>query len=87
MRDVAVVGVNMLKFGRYPDKDVVQLAAESAIAAMKDAGCTIKDIEIMVSGNLYQSNATVGQRVTKRSKYGPTAATVVCCSMISLSQT
>ena len=65
MRDVAVVGVNMLKFGRYPDKDVVQLAAEASIAALKDAGCSIKDIELVASGNLYQSNAMIGQRVMK----------------------
>ena len=65
MRDVAVVGVNMLKFGRYPDKDVVQLASESSIAALKDAGCSIKDIELVASGNLYQSNAMIGQRLMK----------------------
>ena len=65
MRDVAVVGVNMIKFGRYPDKDVVRLASEATIAALKDAGCTIKDVEILVSGNLYQSNAMVGQRIMK----------------------
>ena len=39
MRDVAVVGVHMLKFGRYPDKDVVQLASETTIAALQEAGC------------------------------------------------
>src|SRR3972149_6774666 len=33
MRDVAIVGANMLKFGRDPDKDVVTLAAEAAIGA------------------------------------------------------
>ena len=65
MRDVAVVGVNMIKFGRYPEKDVVELASEASIAALKDAGCSIKDIELVASGNLYQSNATVGQRVMK----------------------
>ncbi|MCH8200848.1 MAG: thiolase family protein [Chloroflexi bacterium] len=65
MRDVAVVGVNMIKFGRYPDKDVVQLASEASIAALKDAGCSIKDIELVASGNLYQSNAMIGQRVMK----------------------
>ena len=75
MRDVAVVGVNMLKFGRYPDKDVVQLAAEASIAALKDAGCSIKDIEIVVSGNLYQSNAMIGQRVMK--EIGATGIPVV----------
>jgi acetyl-CoA acyltransferase len=75
MRDVAVVGVNMLKFGRYPDKDVVQLASESAINALKDAGCSINDIEIMVSGNLYQTNAMVGQRILK--EIGATGVPVI----------
>jgi len=75
MRDVAVVGVNMLKFGRYPDKDVVQLASEASIAALKDAGCSINDIEVLVSGNLYQSNAMIGQRVMK--EIGATGVPVV----------
>jgi acetyl-CoA acyltransferase len=75
MRDVAIVGVNMLKFGRYPDKDVVRLASEASIAAMKDAGCTINDIEVVVSGNLYQSNAMVGQRIMK--EIGATGVPVI----------
>ena len=65
MRDVAVVGANMLKFGRYPDKDVVRLASEALLGALTDAGIGIKDVEILVSGNLYQSNAMVGQRIMK----------------------
>ena len=75
MRDVAIVGVNMLKFGRYPDKDVIQLGSEAAIAALKDAGCTINDIEVVVSGNLYQSNAMVGQRIMK--EIGATGVPVI----------
>jgi acetyl-CoA acetyltransferase len=55
----------MLKFGRYPDKDVVRLASEALLGALKDAGIGIKDVEILVSGNLYQSNAMVGQRIMK----------------------
>ena len=65
MRDVAIVGAHMLKFGRYPDKDVVRLGSEAVLGALKDAGCTIKDIEVLVSGNLYQSNAGIGQRIMK----------------------
>ncbi|MEX0801557.1 MAG: thiolase family protein [Dehalococcoidia bacterium] len=65
MRDVAIVGGDMIKFGRYPDKDVVQLAADAAIGALKDAGCSITDVEMMASGNLYQSNAMIGQRIMK----------------------
>jgi acetyl-CoA acetyltransferase len=75
MRDVAIVGANMLKFGRYPDKDVVTLASEAAIAALKDAGVNIKDIEIVVSGNLYQSNAMIGQRIMK--EIGATGVPVI----------
>ncbi len=75
MRDVAIVGANMLKFGRYPDKDVVQLAAEAAIGALKDAGCSIKDVEIVTSGNLYQSNAMIGQRIMK--EIGATGVPVI----------
>jgi len=75
MRDVAIVGGTMLKFGRYPDKDVATLASEAAIGAMKDAGCSIKDVEIVVSGNLYQSNAMIGQRVMK--EIGATGVPVI----------
>jgi len=65
MRDVAVVGASMLKFGRYPDKELTELGGQACILALQDAGMTMKDIEILVSGNLYQSNATVGQRIMK----------------------
>jgi acetyl-CoA acetyltransferase len=75
MRDVAIVGANMLKFGRYPDKDVVTLASEAAIGALKDAGVGIKDVEIVVSGNLYQSNAMIGQRIMK--EIGATGVPVI----------
>ena len=75
MRDVAVVGANMLKFGRYPDKDVVTLASEAAIAALKDAGVSIRDVEIVVSSNLYQSNAMIGQRIMK--EIGATGVPVI----------
>jgi acetyl-CoA acetyltransferase len=65
----------MLKFGRYPDKDVVTLASEAAIAALKDAGVSIKDVEIVCSGNLYQSNAMIGQRIMK--EIGATGVPVI----------
>ena len=75
MRDVAVVGANMIKFGRYPDKDVVQLASDATIGALKDAGITMKDVQIVVSGNLYQSNAMIGQRIMK--EIGATGVPVI----------
>ncbi len=66
MRNVYVLGTGMIKFGRYPERTVPQLGAEAAIIALKDAGVTIKDIEIFISGNLFQSNAMVGQRILQQ---------------------
>ena len=75
MRDVAIVGAGMIKFGRYPDKDVVSLAADAAIGALKDAGISINEVEMVSSGNLYQSNAMIGQRIMK--EIGATGVPVV----------
>ena len=58
--------VGMIKFGRYPDKTVPELGAEAALGALKDAGIAIKDVEMFASGNLYQSNAMVGQRILQQ---------------------
>jgi len=66
MRDVYVLGVGMIKFGRYPDKDVPQLGGEAALLALKDAGMSIKDIEMFVCGNLFQANAMNGQRILQQ---------------------
>jgi len=56
----------MIKFGRYPEKDVAELASDAALLALKDAGMTIKDVQLLASGNLFQSNAMVGQRVLQQ---------------------
>ncbi len=66
MRDVYVLGVGMIKFGRYPDKDVPQLGADAALLALKDAGMTIKDIELLVCGNLFQSSSMNAQRILQQ---------------------
>lgn len=66
MRDVYVLGVGMIKFGRYPDKDVPQLGADAAVLALKDAGMSIKDVEMFVCGNLFQANAMNAQRILQQ---------------------
>jgi acetyl-CoA acetyltransferase len=66
MRNVYVLGTGMIKFGRYPTKSVPELGAEAALEALKDAGVSIKDVEMFASGNLYQSNAMVGQRILQQ---------------------
>ncbi|MCI0855964.1 MAG: thiolase family protein, partial [Chloroflexi bacterium] len=44
---------------------VHELAAQAALLAMQDAGVTMKDIELLASGNLYQASAMIGQRILK----------------------
>lgn len=66
MRDVYVLGVGMIRFGRYPDKDVSQLGGEAAVQALKDAGMSIKDVEMLVCGNLFQANAMNGQKILQQ---------------------
>jgi acetyl-CoA acetyltransferase len=72
VKDVYIVGVGMVKYGRYPDKTVVDLASEAVIAALKDAGMTMKDIQMVGSGNL---SAPVGQQIMK--SVGQTGVPVV----------
>ncbi len=64
MRNVYVLGAAMMKFGRYPaEMEVPELASQAALLALKDAGMTMKDIQLLASGNLYQSNGMIGQRI------------------------
>src|SRR5919106_3022239 len=63
---VWVLGVSMLKFGRFPDKDVVDLGSQAALDAMADAGVSIHDMGVLGVGCLYEANAMVGQRIQKQ---------------------
>jgi len=63
MSDVYVMGIDMIKFGRFPERSVPQLGAEAALLAFDDAGVAIQDIEALYCGNLMQANAMVGQRI------------------------
>ena len=40
MSDVYVLGVDMIKFGRFPERTVPDLGAEAALLALDDAGLT-----------------------------------------------
>ena len=63
MSDVYVMGIDMIRFGRFPEKSVPQLGAEAVLLALDDAGLTIQDMEALYSGNLMQAAAMVGQRI------------------------
>jgi acetyl-CoA acetyltransferase len=64
--DAWIIGASMTKFGRYPDKDSIDLASEAALAAMDDAGATIHDIQILAAGTLLEASNMFGQRLQKQ---------------------
>jgi acetyl-CoA acyltransferase len=61
--NVYIVGTDMLRFGRFPEKSVPELGAEAAQLALKDAGVKIQDVEALYCGNLMQASGMVGQRI------------------------
>ncbi|CAG1000813.1 acetyl-CoA acyltransferase [Myxococcaceae bacterium] len=75
MSDVYILGVDMIKFGRFPEQTVPQLGAKAALLALDDAGLRIQDMEALYCGNLYQASGMVGQRILQ--EIGQTGIPVV----------
>jgi acetyl-CoA acyltransferase len=66
MTDAYVVGVDMIKFGRFPDKTVPEIGAQAVLLALDDCGLTIHDMEALYCGNLGQASGMVGQRILQQ---------------------
>ena len=75
MADAYVVGVDMIKFGRFPEKTVPQLGSEAALLALDDCGLGIHDMQALYCGNLGQASGMVGQRILQ--EIGQTGIPVV----------
>ena len=75
MTDAYVVGVDMIKFGRFPEKTVPQIGSEAALLALDDCGLTIHDMQALYCGNLGQASGMVGQRILQ--EIGQTGIAVV----------
>ncbi|HEY3659029.1 MAG TPA: thiolase family protein [Steroidobacteraceae bacterium] len=76
MTDVYVVGIDMIRFGRYPDRTVAQLAADAALLALDDCGAGIHDVQALYSGNIGET--MTGQRTLQL--IGQTGIPVVNCT-------
>lgn len=63
---VWILGIKMTKFGKHPDKDTVDLAAEAALAALDDAGVRMKDMGVLAAGNLMGGGLGIGQQLQKQ---------------------
>ncbi|MDP1792983.1 MAG: thiolase family protein [Acidimicrobiales bacterium] len=62
--DVYILGIVMTKFGKHPDKDIIDLASEAALGAIADAGIEMKEVGILGFGNLMGQNS--GQMLQKQ---------------------
>src|SRR5688572_23352469 len=58
----------MTKFGKHPDKDVVDLGVEAVQGALADAGegISMRDVGIIGAGNLMNASAGFGQQLQKQ---------------------
>ena len=63
--DVWILGINMTKFGKHTDKDTVDLAAQATMAALADAGVTMKDMQVMAAGCL-MGGGGIAQQIQKQ---------------------
>ena len=63
--DIYILGIYMTKFGKYPDRDTVDLAAEAVMAALADGGVTMKDMGILAAGCL-MGQGGIGQMIQKQ---------------------
>lgn len=64
--DVWIVGASMTPFGRFPDRDLIDLASTAALAALADSGTAMKDMGVLAMGNVYEANSHNGQRLQKQ---------------------
>ncbi len=65
-QSVWILGTYMTKFGRHGDKDLIDLASEAALGALKDGGVRIHDMEVLGCGSLFNAQAGVGQQLQKQ---------------------
>ena len=61
-----IVGSNMTKFGKHPDKDIVDLAAEASRNALQDGDISLSEVGVLGVGNLMNASASIGQQLQKQ---------------------
>lgn len=73
MGDVYIVGIDMLRFGKFPDRTAAMLGAEAALGALDDCGIGIREVQTVYCGCVFQS--MMGQRILQQ--LGQTGVPVV----------
>ena len=60
-REVVILGVGLHPFGRFPEKDMPQLAREAVVEALNDAIVRWKDVQIAYFGHVYYQGMSLGE--------------------------
>jgi acetyl-CoA acyltransferase len=63
--DVYILGIDMIRFGRYPDRTFAQLGGEAALLALDDAGLTSPRVQAMYCGSVFGAYDMTGQAVMR----------------------
>src|SRR5207245_7332100 len=53
VKDVAVLGVGMQRFGMWPDRSSTDLGREAGLAALRDAGLSFRDVQAAYVGSIF----------------------------------
>lgn len=64
--DIWILGIHMTKFGKHPQSDLVDLAADATMNALADAQVTIRDVGVLAAGNLKGERRSIGQDLQKQ---------------------
>jgi acetyl-CoA acyltransferase len=64
--DVWILGIHMTKFGKHPDLDTIDLAAEAAMGALADGGVAMREMGVLAAGNLMAAGAGIDQQLQKQ---------------------
>lgn len=66
MSDVYIIGIDMSRFGRFPDATAVSLAVEASWLALDDAGVSPRDLDAIYGGNLLTPGCYLGLEVLRQ---------------------
>jgi len=69
--DLWVLGIHMTKFGKHPDKDMVDLASEAVLGALADGGVAMTDMGVIAAGSLMAASAGIGQQFRTKCRVTP----------------
>jgi acetyl-CoA acetyltransferase len=65
MREVYALGVGLHRFGRFGNKDVIEIGREAVVAALKDAGISWREVEAAYCGTVF-AGPMAGNKVLAR---------------------